>query len=203
MQPLAGPHGAAPTFGKLQPPRRVARILALVLSLVAIVFAILFGIYLRRVYPIFDQDNPDAWILPGIWMLVFLLFAMLFRMAASICELVWLERTWSNLPPELCNVGPMKKVSSGIMLVLCFVPGLAWIWKLGLAIAVCDAFEAVRPYAPFEGKVPKRLGLAAVVLGWIPGPSVYIAPFLWEIFATKMDRCMSQILAGVPADRRT
>ena len=29
--------------------------------------------------------------------LVLLLIALLFRMAASICELLWLERTWSNL----------------------------------------------------------------------------------------------------------
>lgn len=193
---MQAPAGTPLTFGKLKPPAKVARILAIVLSLVAIGFAIPFGIYFRRLYPVFDMKNPDPWALQALWMLVFLLFAMLFRMAASICELVWLERTWSNMPPELCNVGPMKKVSSGLVMVLCFVPGLAWIWKLGLAIAVCDGFEAVRPHAPFEGKVPKGIGVAAVILGWIPGPSVYIAPILWEIFATKMDRCMAQIVAG-------
>jgi hypothetical protein len=177
-------------------PARTARILAMVLSIVAVGFSIGFGIYVRRLIPIFDQDHPERWVEPGIAMLVFLLFALLFRMGAALCELVWLERTWSNMPEELRRVGPLEKVSSGLAVVLTFVPGLAWLWKLGLAIAICDAFEHLRTKVPFAAKVPKRLGIAAVVVGWVPGLSVYIAPFLWEIFATKMDVVCNEIRAS-------
>ena len=190
-------HGAPPTVlaaHVLKPPARIARILAMVLSIVAVGFSIGFGVYLRRVIPVFDVDRPDRYVEPAIAMLVFLLFALLFRMGASLCELVWLERIWSNMPEELRNVGPMQKVSSGLAVVLSFVPGLAWIWKLGLAMALCDGFERVRARVPFEARVPRRLGMAAVIVSWVPGLNVYVAPFLWEIFATRMDALCSEIL---------
>jgi hypothetical protein len=179
----------------VRPPARLARILAMVLSIVAIGFSIGFGIYLRRVIPLFDVDHPDRYLEPAIAMLVLLLLALLFRMGASLCELVWLERTWSNMPEDLRKVGPIEKVSSGLAVVLSFVPGLSWIWKLGLAMAVCDGFEQLRTRLPFAAKVPRKLGMAAVIVGWVPGLNVYVAPFLWESFATKMDVVCSEILA--------
>lgn len=193
--PLDAPPPPETAAHVVRPPARVARILAMVLSIVAIGFSIGFGIYLRRVIPIFDIDHPDRYVEPAIAMLVFLLLALLFRMGASLCELVWLERTWSNMPEELRKVGPLEKVSSGLAVVLSFVPGLSWIWKLGLAMAICDGFERVRMGVPFPAKVPKRLGMAAVIVSWVPGLNVYIAPFLWEIFATKMDVVCNEILA--------
>jgi len=117
-------------------------------------------------------------------------------MAASVCELLWLERTWSNLPEELCKVGPLEKVSSGLVVVLCFVPGFSWLWKLGLAIAVCKGFEAMRARPPFTAKVPKALGIASVVVSWVPGLNVYLAPFLWELFAIRMDVVCNEIRAA-------
>lgn len=183
----------------MKPPARVARLLAIGLSLVAIGFAIGFGIYLRRVIPIFDPDHVDRWVTPGIATLVFLLFAMLFRMAASCCELVWLERTWSNLPEELRKVGPLEKVSSGLVVVVSFVPGVAWLWKLGLALAVCDAFEALRLRTPFTARIPKALGVASVLVSWVPGLNVYLAPFLWELYAIKIDLASNEIRALQPA----
>ena len=179
----------------VRPPARFARLFSMVLSVVAIGFSIGFGIYLRRVIPIFDVDHPERYFEPAIAMLVFLLFALLFRMGASVCELVWLERTWSNMPEALRKVGPIEKVSPGLAVVLSLVPGLSWIWKLGLAIAVCDGFEQVRARLPFRAKVPKGLGMAAVIVGWVPGLNVYVAPFLWEIFATKMDVVCNEIRA--------
>src|SRR4051812_18885035 len=102
------------TAHALRPPARTARIMAMVLSIVAVGFSIGFGIFLRRVIPIFDRNHPEASIEPSIAMLVFLLFAMLFRMGGSLCELIWLERTWSNMPEELRNVGPIDNVSPGL-----------------------------------------------------------------------------------------
>jgi len=184
-----------PAAHVVRPPARLARILAMVLSIVAIGFSIGFGIYLRRVIPLFDVDHPERYLEPAIAMLVLLLLALLFRMGASLCELVWLERTWSNMPEDLRKVGPIEKVSSGLAVVLSFVPGLSWIWKLGLAMAVCDGFEQLRARLPFAAKVPRKLGMAAVIVGWVPGLNVYVAPFLWESFATKMDVVCSEIRA--------
>jgi hypothetical protein len=125
--------------------------------------------------------------------LVLLLVALLLRMGAAICELLWLERTWSNLPPPLRNVGPMKDVSSGMALAVSFVPGIAWVWKLGLVVGVTNGFEAIRTHTPFGAPVPRRLGVAAVIVGWVPGLNVYVAPFLWEMFATRLDVCVQEI----------
>ena len=183
----------------MKPPARIARLAAIGLSLVAIGFAIGFGVYLRRVIPIFDPDHVERWVQPGIVMLVLLLFAMLFRMGASICELVWLERTWSNLPEELRKVGPIEKVTSVLAVGLSFVPGVAWLWKLGLALAVCDAFEVLRTRTAFTARIPKALGVASVVVSWVPGLNVYLAPFLWELFAIKIDAASNELRALDPA----
>jgi hypothetical protein len=44
--------------------------------------------------------------------------------------------------------------------------------------------------------VPKALGVASVIVSWVPGLNVYVAPFLWEIFATKMDVVCNEIRAA-------
>lgn len=181
------------THHVVRPPARAFRILAMVLSLVAIGFSVGFGVYLRRLIPVFDRAHPDASIELSLAVLVFLLFALLFRMGASLCELVWLERTWSNMPEELRKVGPIENVSPALAVILSFVPGLAWLWKLGLAIAVCDGFERLRLETPFTAKIPKTFGIIAVVVSWVPGLSVYLAPFFWEIFATRVDVVMDEI----------
>jgi hypothetical protein len=36
--------------------------------------------------------------------------------------------------------------------------------------------------------------MAAVIVGWVPGLNVYLAPFLWEMFATRMDVVIEQLL---------
>jgi hypothetical protein len=94
--PLDAAPAPCPETHALKAPARVARIVAMVLSIVAVGCSIGFGIYLRRVIPLFDKDHPERYVEPAIAMLVFLLFALLFRMGASLCELVWLERTWSD-----------------------------------------------------------------------------------------------------------
>ena len=106
---------------------------------------------------------------------------------------MWLERTWRNLPLELRTVGPVDKVSSGLLIGLSFVPGLSYAWKLGLVLAVADGFEEMRARVPFRAPVPKRLGMAAIIAGWIPGLNVYLAPFLWEMFATRIDLVCAEI----------
>lgn len=187
----------------LLPPAQRARKLGLVLSAVAVLFSIGFGVAVRKAYALrTDPDVAMPWVLAA---LVLLLFALLIRMCAAVCELLWLERTWSNLPEALRAVGPMEKVSSGLVVGLSVVPGVAWLWKLGLVAAVSDGFEKVRAETPFDAPIPRKLGMAAVMLGWIPGLNVYLAPFLWEMFATRMDVVIAELLAkrsGVmPRDR--
>jgi hypothetical protein len=189
-----GAHAAAAAH-VLRPQARRARIVALILSVIAVGFSIGFGIYFRRTIALFDRNDPDRYIEPLIAALVYLLFALLFRMASSISELVWLERTWTNLPLELRSVGPVDKVSSGLVVGLSFVPGISWAWKLGLVMAVTDGFERVREVVPFRAPVPRRLGLASVIVAWVPGLNVYVAPFLWEMFATRIDAVCAEMLA--------
>lgn len=122
-----------------------------------------------------------------------LLVALLLRMVAAICELMWLERTWTNIPEETRKVGPIENVSSVMLIGISFVPGVAWLWKLGLVAGVVDGFEKIRVQTPFRATIPKRLGMAAVIIGWIPGLNVYIAPFLWEMFARKIDAACFEI----------
>jgi len=186
----------------VRPPARRARIIALVLSIVAVGFSIVFGVYARRTFALFDRNDPERYVEPAIYALVFLLFAMLFRMVAAICELIWLARTWTNLPEELRKVGPVDKVTSGLAVGLSFVPGISWVWKLGLVMAVVEGFERMRTSIPFQALVPKKLGLAAVIVAWVPGLNVYVAPFLWEMFATRIDVVCREILSaqtGQPA----
>ena len=190
----------------VRPQARRARVIALVLSVIAVVFSLGFGVYLRRTIALFDRDDPQRYAQPLVVALVLLLIALLFRMAASICELLWLERTWTNLPEGLRKVGPVDKVTSGLVVGLSFVPGISWVWKLGLIVAVADGFERMRLTIPFRAPIPRRLGLAAVIVAWVPGLNVYLAPFLWEMFATRIDRVcgeMSMLLAAqrLPTDQ--
>jgi hypothetical protein len=177
----------------MKPQARRARIAALVLSAVAVVFSLGFGIFLRRTIAHFNPDVPEANAVPLVTALVFLLCALLLRMVAAICELLWLERTWSNLPEELRRVGPVDNVSSVLVVGLSFVPGVSWLWKLGLVKAVADGLERVREVVPFRAPVPRKLGLAAVIVSWVPGLNVYLAPFLWEIFATRIDAVCDEL----------
>ncbi|MDB5215811.1 MAG: hypothetical protein JWO86_3738 [Myxococcaceae bacterium] len=179
----------------VRPQARRARVIALVLSVVAVAFSLGFGVYIRRTIRLFDPDDPQRYAQPFVIALVLLLIALLFRMAASICELLWLERTWSNLPEALRKVGPVDKVTSGLVVGLSFVPGISWVWKLGLIMAVSDGFERMRLTIPFRAPIPRKLGLAAVIVAWVPGLNVYVAPFLWEMFATRIDRVCGEMLS--------
>jgi hypothetical protein len=38
--------------------------------------------------------------------------------------------------------------------------------------------------------------MAAVIVAWVPGLNVYVAPFLWEVFATRIDVVCSQLLGA-------
>ncbi len=35
--------------------------------------------------------------------------------------------------------------------------------------------------------------MASVIVSWVPGMNVYVAPFLWELFATRMDAVCSEV----------
>lgn len=200
MQPhpphaVAVPIESAPHV--LHPPAARARKIALALSFVAVAFSLVCGFSARRAYGLYRQTAAPDTLLPWVTaFLVLLLIALLLRMAAAICELFWLERTWSNLPEPLRRVGPVHEVSSGLAIAVSFVPGVAWVWKLGLIVGIANGFEAIRSHTPFRSLVPKKLGMAAVIVGWVPGLNVYIAPFLWELFARRIDVCMNEILAS-------
>ena len=186
---------APPMSQVVLPPAERARRIALGLSIVAVAFSLVCGFSARRAFAL-RESEPEVlmpWVLA---FLVLLLVALLLRMGAAICELLWLERTWSNLPEPLRKVGPIDDVSSAMAIGISFVPGIAWVWKLGLIVGIANGFEAVRSHVPFIAPVPRRLGMAAVIVGWIPGLNVYVAPFLWEMFATRMDVCVKQILAA-------
>jgi hypothetical protein len=168
----------APPVHSVLPPAQRARRAALVLSAIAVAFSLACGVCGRRAFAL--REDPDL-ALPWVFaFLVLLLIALLLRMAGAICELFWLERTWSNIPEPLRRVGPIHDVSSGMAIAVSFVPGVAWVWKLGLVIGIADGFEVVRTRIPFTAAVPKGLGMAAVIVGWIPGLNVYVAPFLWR-----------------------
>lgn len=168
-----------------------ARRIALILSFCAVAFSIAFGFLLRRSWALRShQDEALLWFTGALTML---LFALLLRILAAVCELLWLERTWTNLPEEMRRVGPIENVNSAMLIGFAVVPVFAWVWKLGLVATVADSFEKVRERTPFKAPVPKKLGMAAVIIGWIPGLNVYIAPFLWEMFARQIDAVCLEI----------
>jgi len=195
----------------VRPPAQRARRIALLLSFIALVFSLGCGVAARRSYALFKlvgdpsmlaknpAQMPDELALWFAAFLVLLLIALLFRGGAAICELWWLERTWTNLPERLRQVGPVKEVSAGLAIAVSFIPGIAWVWKLGLIVAIANGFEAIRKEMPFAGTIPKTIGKAAVIAGWVPGLNVYLAPFLWEIFARRIDVCVNEILAAEAA----
>ena len=199
--PTSGPSAPAmPLPGLAQPhvvlpPALRARRIALGLSIAAVAFSLACGFCARRAFYLREeaQDVLMPWVLAFLGLL---LVAMLLRMVGAICELLWLERTWSNLPEQLRKVGPLEEVSSAMAIGISFVPGVAWVWKLGLVVGIANGFEAVRAQIPFAAPVPRRLGMAAVIVGWIPGLNVYAAPFLWEMFAVRIDACVRQIMAA-------
>lgn len=178
----------------LRPQATRARRAALCLSVIAVGFSLGCGYFVRQAIAHYDPAVPEASAEAALWPLVLLLAALLGRMAAAVCELIWLERTWSNLPIELRTVGPIARVSSGQLIGFSVVPGLSYVWKLGVVAGIADGLEAVRARVPYRAKVPKRLGVAAVVVGWVPGLNVYLAPFLWEIFATRIDVVCGELL---------
>ena len=180
----------------VRPPAARARRVAVALSVVAVLVSGGCGVAARRAFAL-RNEQPEILMTVVLVFLVLLLVALLLRMGAAICELLWLERTWSNLPPELRNVGPVKNVSSATAVIVSFVPGVAWVWKLGLVVGVADGLEAVRRVTPFVAPVPRRIGVAAVIVGWVPGLNVYVAPFLWEMFATRLDACVEQIRTAI------
>jgi len=175
----------------INPPAQRARRTALILSGVAVAFSLGFGFFIRRWWA---KAPPDSWREFGgaaiLWLmgaLVLLLIAVVLRIGASICELLWLERTWSNLPERMRRVGPIDNVTPVHIFGFAFVPVVAWFWKLALVATVAKSLEQVRKETPFAARVPRGLGLTAVVLGWLPPLNLYLAPFLWELFARKID----------------
>lgn len=183
----------APSIGRA--PASRARHLALGFSAIAVTFSLAFGYCIRHAFTVLtgtlDEKAYWHWI---AYALGFLTIALLLRMGAALCELLWLERTWSNLPEDLQKVGPVEKVSSGLVVGISFVPGVAWIWKLGLIVSVTNGFEELRARHPFRAPVPKTLGRAAIVVGWVPGLNMYVAPFLWELFARRMERVIRELM---------
>ncbi len=200
LQPVVAPSPPSPAPLAVLPPAQTARRVALILSGIAVAFSLGCGFCGRRAYSLRDAA-PDV-VLPWVsGFLVLLLVALLLRMGAAVCELLWLERTWSNLPAARRQVGPVKDVNPGVAVVVTLVPGVAWVWKLGLVVGIANGFEALRAEVPFSAPVPRKLGMAAVIVGWVPGLNVYAAPFLWEMFAQRIDACVEQIRAITCAER--
>jgi hypothetical protein len=179
----------------LKAPARGVRRTALVLSGIAVLFSFGFGIFLRKWIATGDLLGNDIGLLWLLIALVLLLVAMLLRIAAAMCELLWLERTWSNLPIRSRRVGPIDNVTAVHIFGIAFIPVVAWFWKLGLVVTVSKGLEEVRRERPFTAPIPRRLGMTAVILGWFPGLNIYLAPFLWEMFARRIDVVYLELLA--------
>ncbi len=189
---LLGPKADPAVAHEVRPPARSARRAALALSATAVAFSFVCGATARRALRNMENDELTIWL---VLALSFLLGALLLRMCAAVCELVWLERTWHNVPVALRKVGPVDRVGTFMLVGFSLVPGVAWFWKLGLVAGIVDGFEHIRAETPFRAPIPRRLGLAAVIVGWIPGLNVYLAPFMWEVFATRVDAACQEILA--------
>ncbi|HEY8079000.1 MAG TPA: hypothetical protein VIF62_32935 [Labilithrix sp.] len=198
MQPLPSADVPAPVVAPqahtLTPPAHRARRTAVIISVIAVLFSLPCGFCFRKTFAL--REDPEAALPFFLAALVLLLVALMLRMVAAICELLWLERTWRNLPVEMRNVGPMEKVDAVLLVGLSIVPGVSWVWKLGLIVAIANGFEMLRAKIPFEAPVPKRLGMAAVITGWVPGLNVYVAPFLWEMFASRTETVIHQLMAS-------
>ena len=177
----------------MAPPAKNARRIALVLSIAAVLSSLVCGFYARQAFALRAED-PERLRGPGRGVRRALLVALLLRMGAAVCELIWLARVWSNLPEPLRKIGPLEKVEPFLLITGTLVPGLSWIWKLGVIDTVTKGFETIRTRVPFTAPVPRNLGMAAVIVSWIPGLNVYVAPFLWELFAIRIDRCVEGIL---------
>jgi hypothetical protein len=175
----------------INPPAQRARRAALALSGVAIAFSLGFGFFIRRWWakapPGSLSDFGGVAVLWLVAALLLLLVAVLLRIGAGICELLWLERTFSNLPPSMRRVGPIDNVTPVHIFGIAFIPVVAWFWKYALVAKVSESLEVVRKDTPFSAPVPRGLGLTAVVLGWLPPLNLYLAPFLWEMFARRID----------------
>lgn len=178
----------------INPPAQRVRRIALVLSGIAVLFAFGFGFMIRKWYATqhgvlasFDGYEDAGVIFTLLGALILLLIAMLLRMLAAICELMWLERTWSNLPITMRRIGPIENVTTVHIFGIAFIPVVAWFWKLALVRRVSSSLEEVRATIPFRASVPRGLGVTAVILGWFPPLNVYLAPFLWEMFARRID----------------
>ncbi len=185
----------------VQAPARRARQAALVLSGIAILFSLAFGVMVRRclaggetLWSLITLQSNAIVQVAFAFALLLLLIAMLLRMGAAMCELVWLERTWSNLPPSLRRVGPIENVTPVHIFGIAFIPVVAWFWKLGLVSSVSRGFEVVRKERPFRAPIPRALGITAVVLGWFPPLNLYVAPFLWEMFARRLDAVCHELM---------
>ena len=185
----------------MNPPASRVRRIALVLSGIAIIFAFGFGFLIRRWYAISTQgfwatifgEEEAVVLFTMLGALVLLLIAVVLRILASICELMWLERAWSNLPASMRAIGPIKKVETVHIFGIAFIPVVAWFWKLALVRKVSSSLEEIRKDVPFRAAVPRGLGTTAVILGWFPPLNVYLAPFLWEMFARRIDVIMLEM----------
>ncbi len=178
---------------KINPPAERARQVALILSGFAVCFAVGFGFLIRKWYAELHGsltsflEGTDAAFLYLIGALLLLLVAVLLRILAGICELIWLERAWSNLPAEHRRVGPIESVTAIHIFGIAVIPVVAWFWKLALVRAVTKSLELVRKDTGFRAPVPNHLGVTACILGWLPPLNLYVAPFLWEMFARRID----------------
>jgi hypothetical protein len=189
---------------KINPPAERARLIALLLSGVAVCFAIAFGFCIRKWWALtqgslafFDAADaaPFFWIMGA---LVLLLIAVILRIMAGICELIWLERAWSNLPKEHRRVGPIENVTPIHIFGIAFIPVVAWFWKLALVRAVVRSLELVRKDVGFRAPIPRHLGQTACILGWLPPLNLYVAPFLWEMFARRIDAICAELAKREP-----
>ncbi len=186
----------------MQAPASRARTVALILSGVAVLFAFGFAIVVRRWWAVARVEGLASTFtgesevtLTLLLALTLLLIAMLLRMGAAICELMWLERAISNLPIDLRRVGPIENVGPVHVFGIAFIPVVSWFWKLGMVASVSNGLEKLRLSTPFTARVPKHLGMTAVVLGWLPPLNIYLAPFLWEMYARRIDVVCVQLAA--------
>ena len=180
----------------MRPQARRARIVALVLSVIAVVFSIGFGIYIRRTITLFDRDDPQRYAQP---------FVDRARAAPHRAALPDGGLHLRALVARADVVEPPRGATQGGAGRQGDVgarrrPQLRARHLVGLEARSRDGghrrLRAVRLTIPFRAPSRESSGMAAVIVAWVPGLNVYVAPFLWEMFATRIDRVCSEMLSA-------
>lgn len=101
--------------------------------------------------------------------------------AYGILNAVWLYKIWSWVPPDQRHSALWKKyISPGQAVGFMFIPYFNVYWIFVMYFGLCDAFERLRVAYPMEGKSPKNLAIAMIVVSFVFFPAAPILHYLFD-----------------------